>query len=158
MGKIYTFAVIGAGGRGAGYAWHCFNRPDQYKVVSLCDIRQEILDRLSTLFHLEKENCFLSEEEFFKEKRADILCVSTLDQDHVRQAIAGLKLGYHILLEKPISDKKEECEALLEAQRKYGGKVCVCHVLRYAPAFVKVAELLDSGIIGQLIKIGRAHV
>ena len=153
MGKIYTFAVIGAGGRGAGYAWHCFNRPDQYKVVSLCDIRQEILDRLSTLFHLEKENCFLSEEEFFKEKRADILCVSTLDQDHVRQAIAGLKLGYHILLEKPISDKKEECEALLEAQRKYGGKVCVCHVLRYAPAFVKVAELLDSGIIGQLITI-----
>ena len=153
MGKIYTFAVIGAGSRGAGYAWFCSKRPDCFKVVSACDISQEKLDRFSRLFEVGKENCFLSEEEFFKEKRADILCIATLDKDHVRQAITGLKLGYDILLEKPISDKKEECDALLEAQRKYGGKVCVCHVLRYAPAFVKVAELLDSGIIGQLITI-----
>ena len=153
MGKIYSFAVLGVGSRGAGYAWYCFKRPDCFKVVALCDVRQERLDRFSKLYQIPQENCFLSEEEFLREKRADILCISTLDKDHVRQAIAGMKLGYHILLEKPISDKKEECEALLEAQRKYGGKVCVCHVLRYAPGFVKVAELLDSGVIGKLITI-----
>ena len=154
MGKIYSLAVIGVGSRGGDcYAGHCFRRPDRFKVVALCDVSQAKIDKYSAMYQIAKENCFLSEEEFFKEKRADILCVSTLDKDHVRQAIAGLKLGYHILLEKPISDQKEECEELLAAHRKYGGKVCVCHVLRYAPGFVKVGELLDSGVIGKLITI-----
>ena len=154
MGKIYSLAVIGVGSRGGDcYARHCYNRPDRFKVVALCDVSQAKIDKYSAMYQIAKENCFLSEEEFFKEKRADILCVSTLDKDHVRQAIAGLKLGYHILLEKPISDQKEECEELLAAHRKYGGKVCVCHVLRYAPGFVKVGELLDSGVIGRLITI-----
>ena len=152
MGKIYTVAVIGVGSRGGdAYAGIFFKLHDRFKVVSLCDISQVKLDKYSALYRVPKENCFLSEEEFFKEKRADVLCVCTLDKDHIRNAIAGLRLGYDLLLEKPVSDKREECEQLLAEQKKYGGKVCVCHVLRYAPAYMKVAELLDSGIIGQLV-------
>jgi predicted dehydrogenase len=57
------------------------------------------------------------------------------------------------MTEKPLSDSKEECEQLLEAQRKSGKKALVCHVLRYAPAFLKVAELIDNGEIGRLVAI-----
>ena len=48
---------------------------------------------------------------------------------------------------------KEECEAVLKAQEKSGCKALICHVLRYAPAFLKVAELIDSGAIGRLVAI-----
>ena len=154
MKKIYTVAVIGVGSRGGdAYSGEFSRHPDKFKVVSYCDVSQVKLDKYSALFNVPKENCFLKEEEFFKEKRADILCVCTLDKDHIRQAVAGLKLGYHLLLEKPISDRWEECQELLAAQKKYGGKVCVCHVLRYAPGFVKVGELIDSGTIGKLVTI-----
>ena len=58
-----------------------------------------------------------------------------------------------MLLEKPISNKESECRKLLKAQKQYGGKVFVCHVLRYAPAFVKVKEILDTGVIGDIVMI-----
>ena len=64
-----------------------------------------------------------------------------------------MEIGYDILLEKPITDSKRECSEILEAQKKYGGKVLVCHVLRYAPAFLKTAEFLRQGKIGRLVNI-----
>ena len=96
---------------------------------------------------------FTDESKFFEKKRADILVIATLDKDHIRQAVKGLELGYDLLLEKPITDEIKECKLILDAQKKYGGKVLVCHVLRYAPAFMKVAELLDNGEIGKLVAI-----
>ena len=88
-----------------------------------------------------------------KEKRADVLVIATQDQDHVRECIKALEVGYDVLLEKPITPKKEECLALLEAQKKYQHKVVVCHVLRYAPVYLHVAKLINEGVIGTLVDI-----
>ena len=149
--KTLTFAVIGCGGRGHCYA-NCMlhEDPDTYKITSACDINPERLEYSRNRWNLNKEQCFTDENEFFKEKRAELLVLATQDRDHVRQAIKALELGYHILLEKPISPVKEELYALLDAQKKYNKTVLVCHVLRYSPAFVKIKEILDSGVIGDL--------
>ncbi len=152
--RIFTVAILGCGARGAeSYGRLFLEGKDRYKVVALCDICPEKLEKYGQIFQVPRENRFSSEEEFFKEKRADLLTVTTLDADHVRQCLAGLKTGYDILLEKPVTDKKEECFALLEAQKKYGGKVLVCHVLRYANSFRKVEELLKEGAVGRLVAI-----
>ena len=90
---------------------------------------------------------------FLRKKRSDALVIATQDKDHVRMCIKALELGYDILLEKPISPSEEELYALLEANKKYQRKVIVCHVLRYAPAYLKVKEILDSGEIGNIVCI-----
>ena len=144
MSKVYTVAILGCGSRGAfayGTLMHAWK--DKYKVVSLCDIDKEQLNRVGEQFGVSTDNRFLTEQEFFKQKRADVLVVGTQDRDHVRQSVKALSLGYDLLLEKPISPVKEELYELLDAQEKYGGKVMVCHVLRYAPAYVRVKKLLD---------------
>lgn len=152
--KTYTVAIIGAGSRGAfTYGKLMRDQGDEFKIVSLCDVRQSQLDLYSNEFGIDKKMCFLSEDEFFKEKRADVLVIATQDKDHVRMAIKALNLGYDILLEKPISPIKEELEELLKTQQKTGRKVLVCHVLRYAPAYLKVKELIDSGKIGKIVKM-----
>ena len=71
----------------------------------------------------------------------------------MRHCIAALKAGYDVLLEKPITDSKEECEKLLATQKQYGGKVVVCHVLRYAQAFLAASKIIDEGKIGKLMDI-----
>lgn len=151
--KVLTVAVIGCGSRGFCYGNPMSKRVDKYKIVSVCDISSEKLTRAKNTFNLDDTALFLDEKEFFKQRRADVLVLSTQDRDHVRQCVRALELGYDVLLEKPISPLKEELEELLLAQKKYGGKVVVCHVLRYAPGFVKVKELLDSGVIGELVRI-----
>ena len=149
-----SVAIIGCGSRGGEtYGRLVYAKKDMFEIKALCDIRQDRLDKYSKEFNVKKDNCFLNEDEFFKEKRADILFICTLDKDHVRNAIKGLNLGYNLLLEKPITDNLNECKELLEAKKKSGKEVVVCHVLRYAPAFLKLKELLDNKTIGDLVMV-----
>lgn len=151
--KIYTVAVLGCGSRGLDAYANFMTKSGHFKVVALCDVRSVRLEVGQERFGVKKEDCFLDENEFLKEKRADVLVIATQDQDHVRQCIKALEVGYDVLLEKPITPKKEECLALLEAQKKYQHKVVVCHVLRYAPVYLHVAKLINEGVIGTLIDI-----
>ena len=155
MQKMYTVAIIGVGARGGDVYGSLLveNKSDLFKIVSICDLRQERLDRFGEYFGVPESARFQDEETFFAEKRADLLIVATPDKCHVRHCLKGFELGYNIMTEKPLTDNKEECEALLAAQKKAGTKALVCHVLRYAPAFVKAAELIQQGAIGQLVVI-----
>lgn len=154
MKKIFSVAIIGCGSRGANaYGKHMFAEKDKFRVVALCDIAEAALKTAAAEFGIASENCFSSGEAFFAEKRADVLVIATQDRDHVRMCVKAMELGYDVLLEKPISPEKEELYSLLEAQKKYNKKVVVCHVLRYAPAFVKIKEILSSGAIGRLVRM-----
>ncbi len=154
MDKIFTVAIIGCGSRGCeAYGRIMFSMKNKYKIVSLCDIDSVKLDKYGETFGVSQDARFGSDVEFLKERRADLLVIATPDKAHVRHCLMGLEVGYDILMEKPITDNKQECYRLLEAQKKYGGKVFVCHVLRYAPAFYKVKQLLAEGVIGKLVNI-----
>ena len=153
MGKI-TVAIIGVGARGGDVYGNIINgMKDDFKIVALCDERKERLDRFGRIFEVESENLFSDENAFFSRKRADLLVIATQDADHVRHCVKAFECGYDVLLEKPITDKAEECYRLLEAQKKSGCKALVCHVLRYAPAFLKVAEMIEKKEIGELVCI-----
>ena len=154
MGKIFTVSILGCGSRGHYTYGKCmFDFKDKFQIVSVCDIDQEKIDLAQKAWGISAENCFLDAEEFLKEKRSDALVIATQDRDHVKMCIKALELGYDILLEKPISPIEDELYELLEANKKYNRKVIVCHVLRYAPAFLKIKELLDSGEIGKIVCI-----
>lgn len=153
MDKKFTVAIIGMGGRGRAYTREMSKLPDKFEVVYFCDFTEFRINDAKRDFGFTDEMYTKDENEFFSKKRADICVVATQDQDHVRHAIKALELGYDVLCEKPISDNEEECRKLLEAQRKYGGKVFICHVLRYAPAFVKLKEIIDSKVCGDIVMV-----
>ena len=152
--KVYTVAIIGVGARGGNAYGKLINKcPEKYKITHLCDMREDRLEIFGEMFSVPVENRYTDEGEFFKKKRADIILIATPDTEHIKHCLKAFELGYDVLCEKPLTDKAGECEALLEAQKKYGNKVLVCHVLRYAPAYLKVAEIIDSGAIGRLVAI-----
>ena len=154
MKKIFTVSIIGCGSRGVDAYGKClFEMKDKFQIVSVCDLNTRKIEIVQKAWGISQENCFYDEDEFFKEKRSDALVIATQDQDHVRMCVKALELGYDILLEKPISPSEDEVYKLLDAYKKYNRKVVVCHVLRYAPAFLKVKELLDAGEIGKLVCI-----
>ena len=156
--KIVTVSIIGVGARGGeAYGRYIYRLKDKYKIVSLCDPNEERLEKYGKTYQIEKENCFLDEEVFFKERRSDLLIIATLDKLHVKMAKKALALGYDILLEKPISDSVEELQELNEAAKKTDCKVMVCHVLRYTEMMRKLKEILDSGAIGRLISIDQTE-
>ena len=152
--KIYTVAILGVGARGGDvYGRLLLDFKDKFKIVALCDKRKERLERFSEIFGVDKKSTFTDENEFFKVKRADMLLIATQDKDHYGHMMKAFDKGYDVMVEKPLTASVKECKDLIEAQKKHGAKALVCHVLRYAPAFVKVGELLREGKIGKLVAI-----
>lgn len=151
--KKYTIAVLGCGTRGQTYAKLLLAKKDQFEAGALCDPNPEQMKNLKSLSNIESVPEFTDPAEFLKEKRADVLIIATPDRDHIPQAVKGLELGYDIILEKPLTDSREELELLVNTQKKTGKKIIVCHELRYAPGFAKCYELLQNGAVGKLSAI-----
>jgi hypothetical protein len=109
--KAFTVAVIGAGGRGSVCS-ELINLKEEFTIVAACDIIAKKLENLKNFADIRDEALFTDDEEFFKERRADVQVIGTCNADHVRHCVRAMKLGYNVLLEKPISDSREEIQAL----------------------------------------------
>lgn len=152
MQKQFSVSIIGCGSRGCDVYGRLFSQqPERFHIAALCDIRPERLERFGKLYNTRQ--LFTDEEEFFRERRSDALVIATQDRDHVRMCLRALQLGYTVLLEKPVTPDKAQLKELLAAAERSAGKVLVCHVLRYAPAFVRAKRILESGAIGDLVLI-----
>ncbi len=148
--KKYKVAIIGCGGRGYAFASMLSKKDDQFEIVALCDTNMGQMQKIHKLTKSDNAIDFESPDEFFKEKRADLLIIATPDRDHVPMGIKALELGYDLFMEKPITDSREELKQLLDAQKKCNKQIIICHELRYGGGYRKCYELLKSGIIGKL--------
>lgn len=152
MSSLITYAVCGFGGRGCdSYSIYQLSHPDRFRLTAVADPDEKRLSVAKKTYHVPTEFCFHSGEELLAQpKLADVLIIATQDRDHIRYALPALQKGYHLLLEKPISTDIDECIALKEAARRYERTVMVCHVLRYAPFYETVHQLIADGKIGKL--------
>ena len=154
LNKPVTAITCGAGSRGNVYGGFALAYPDQLDIVGVAEpiaIRNE---RYSKKHNIADANRFNTWEDVFKKpKFADAVIISTPDNLHYGPCMAALKMGYDVLLEKPISPSEKECRDILQLAKKNGRIVAVCHVLRYAPYFIKLKEMMHNGSIGEIISI-----
>lgn len=155
MSKKITVALAGLGSRGKDtYAHAAEVYPEKMEITAIADINPQKVRMVAEKYHIPAERCYSSVEEMLKEDRlADVMFITTHDRQHVGHAIPALEKGYHILLEKPISPELEECREIVKVAKRCERKVVVCHVLRYTPVYRKVKEILDSGVLGNIVNI-----
>jgi hypothetical protein len=154
LAKPITAITLGAGNRGNVYGNFAVNFPNQMKIVGVAEPIQLRNDRYAAKHNIQVNNRFTTWEHVFKRpKFADAIIITTPDALHYAPCMKALEMGYDILLEKPIAPTEKECRNILALSKKTGRIVAVCHVLRYAPYFVKMKELLAQGVIGEVISI-----
>lgn len=151
--KKLSIAILGCGTRGSNFAMYMLEMPEKYEIVALCDVNPEQIRKTQKLCNVNSAKVYLDPLEFLQEKHADVIIIATPDREHIPQVVKALNLGYDVLVEKPLSDSREELDILKTAQEKTGRKVVVCHELRYGAGYRKCAELIKSGIIGKLYAI-----
>lgn len=155
MTEKMTIAILGLGSRGLQtYAPIIEENADKMELTAVADLAGDKVQEAKEHYHLKEECCFHSAEEMLAADRlADVMFICTQDRDHVKHAIAAIRKGYHILLEKPVSPDESECRLLLKEAQEHQRKVCVCHVLRYTPFYSKIKEMLTNGAVGKIMNI-----
>lgn len=154
LDKPITAITCGAGNRGNVYGNYAINYPDQLDIIGVAEPIPVRNERYAKKHNIKEENRFKTWEDVFKRpKFADAIIITTPDNLHYGPCMKALEMGYDVLLEKPISPSEKECRDILALAKKTGRIVAVCHVLRYAPYFVKLREMIQSGAIGEVISI-----
>ena len=152
--KQKSAIIIGAGNRGNTYASYSISFPDEIKIVGVADPNPEKRDKFSQLYHLTDSQCYDSWESILNQpKLSDIAIITTQDQMHIKPALAAMKKGYHILLEKPLATTEEDCITFNNKAKDYDRIIGLCHVLRFTSHYIKIKELINSGVIGDIVNI-----
>ncbi|MBL7726713.1 MAG: Gfo/Idh/MocA family oxidoreductase, partial [Dinghuibacter sp.] len=103
-GKPVTAITCGAGSRGNLYGNYAVKYPEQLDIVGVAEPIPLRNERYAKKHNIADNNRFTTWEEVFKRpKLADAVIISTPDNLHYGPCMAALKMGYDVLLEKPIS-------------------------------------------------------
>lgn len=148
-----TFAAIGCGGRVQTYSKAAAAMPDRYQVVAAADPNPERLKLMRGIVPGELRTFANDKELLAAGKLADIMMIGTQDAYHVEPCVEAMRLGYDVLLEKPIATNFREVMCVEAAAARLGRRVLVCHVLRYTPFYTKVKSLLEAGIVGTIATV-----
>lgn len=93
---------------------------------------------------------FDSLQQLLAEPDVDAVHVLTPVPHHVAHAIASLKAGKHVLLEKPVAETLEEI-AQLKAAAQQANRVCMpAHNYIYVPSIRRAKRLLAAGKLGDI--------
>lgn len=154
--KKVKVAVLGAGRRGReGYAPYLLENPNLGEIVAVAEPNKSKQEKFKNIYNISDDNVFDDYKDLLNKKRfVDAVIISTNDDMHYEPCKLALEKGYHVLLEKPMSNSLDEVIKLNRLAKKYTNQVfMVCHVLRYTPFFTKLKEIVDSKELGDLVTI-----
>jgi predicted dehydrogenase len=89
-------------------------------------------------------------EELITDPRIDAVIIATSVHAHFDLALAALRAGKHVLIEKPIAESSEQALILIEESDRRGLTLMVDHTFLFSPAVRAIRELLNAGALGQL--------
>jgi len=153
--KMHKIGIIGVHGRG-GHAWQA-HRPEQgFEIVMGADPFEPAARNFTVPgfkpFQEKFPGSVLVKDyrELVARKDIDIVFVMSPDNLHEEHAIAALEAGKAVYLEKPMAITLEGCDRILRTAYRTKSKIFLGHNMRYFPAILKMKEVIDSGMIGEV--------
>lgn len=76
--------------------------------------------------------------------------VATPPSTHAEYAIAAMRAGKPVYVEKPMAANYEECQEMLRVSKERGVPCFVAYYRRTLPYFRRVKQLIDDGLLGDI--------
>lgn len=84
---------------------------------------------------------------------ADVACICTPNGTHAPLSIEAMKLGMHVVCEKPMAMGKAACEQMIDTSLRTGKQIFVVKQNRYSPQVKWLKEVVDSGKMGKVFMV-----
>ena len=147
-----NFAVIGLNGRAGAHLSSLKANRAKARISHVCDVESNILQKFAQASRSEMGEAPATDRDFrslLALREIDAVTIATPDHWHTPMAIAALKAGKHVYLEKPCSHNPAEGALLIQAQRKYGKLVQMGTQQRSSPHTIEIVDKIHNGLIGQ---------
>ncbi|KAI9152312.1 Myo-inositol 2-dehydrogenase [Paramyrothecium foliicola] len=134
---------LGVGIIGAGEVFQVCHGPclllmsHLFQLQSVCDVSQTHVDHCATKFNI--PHATTVPQEVIDNSNVDVVFILTSDESHAPLALATLKAGKHVFIEKPMTLSIPSAQKLVEAEKSApnDAKVFVGYMRRYAPSYLQ---------------------
>ncbi len=151
MSDKVKVGIAGLGRSGWGIHSMIFeNLDDKYTVVAVSD---PIKERRGEA--VEKFGCraYSEFDSLIKDDEVELVVVATPSHLHASHTIKALESGKHVVCEKPMATNLAEADAMIEAAKKTGRILTIFQNSLFAPDYLKVKEVIQSGKLGRIILV-----
>ena len=148
-GNPIRLGIIGLGNMGSAHAGSILRgAAPGVELVAVADENPALLEPYGGLAR------FADGGELIASGKVDAVLIATPHFSHAPLGIAALEAGLHVLMEKPISVHKEDCERLLAAYRPGSAQVFAAMFnQRTDPRFIKIRQLIQDGTLGAVRRV-----
>jgi len=142
----FRVALAGCGYWGSKHV-RVLNTVDGVEELVLVDSREDRLRSLARSYKVARYYPALGPAL----EHVEAVVVATPPSTHVPLALAAMRAGKHVLVEKPLAPTSAGARALVTAAAEAGVVLMVGHTFEYNPAVRKLAELVRASELGDLI-------
>ena len=146
--KSVRLGIIGLGNMGLGHAENI-----ESGKVSRCELAAVCGPTPEKFTRFQNAKGFTRSEELIRSGAVDAVLIATPHFSHTTIGIDALQHGLHVLVEKPISVQKADCERLIAAHQDPKQVFAVVFNQRTDPYYRKVRELIQGGELGPIRRI-----
>lgn len=140
--------LIGCGFMGGMHA-ACYEALESsgVKVVAVADPRKDFAEKLMNA----DTEYYETGMELIEQSGVDVVDICLPTDLHVRHAVAAMKKGMNVFVEKPVCIAADEMELLLKTEAETGAKVQVGQVIRHWTEYKWLKQIVDSGVYGKAL-------
>ena len=149
-----TYVLVGTGYRGL---WsYCEPLVREYadvaKLAAVCDINPKRAKLVGDYLKADIP-AYTDFDRMLREQKPDVVIVTTKDCAHEQYICKALEAGCDVITEKPMTTDSAMCAHILETEKRTGHKVAVTFNCRFMDFYVKIKELLMSGLVGDVLSV-----
>lgn len=140
--------LIGCGAFGL-FCMDAYSQMDGITPVAVCDVREEVARDFARDLGVEAHG---DPQSFMAREDVDLVHIATPPSTHYELVLSAVRAGKHVLCEKPLAMNIAQADEMLAAAREADRIAPVNFVLRYNMVTRAVKRIIDTGVIGQVLR------
>ena len=143
------FAVVGLGHIAQAAVLPAFKhaRPHVELAALVSDTRAK-LKQLGRRYRVENLSSYANADKLFDSGAVDAVYIATPNTEHTEWVLRAANAGLHVLCEKPLATRVDDCERMIEACERNGVQLMTAYRLHFERCNLEVAEIVRKKRIG----------
>ena len=147
--------VVGAGYWGPNLVRN-FNASPDWDLVAVCDRDEARAHKVAEGYR--DVAVVTSIEDALALPGVDAVAIATPARTHEGIALAALRAGKHVLVEKPLADSVLSGRQMIDVAAQHDLVLMADHTYCYTPAVLKIAELVAAGELGDVLFVDSVRI